>query len=96
MISIKIEEVIVPPGRDLCPGLACRWDIADVYAASRYYSLSVMISVQKTIRHYHKPQKIVKKIVYTAEHYRNGAECYFCTTSKDSVNVITGVIRSFV
>ena len=50
----------------------------------------------KTIRHYHKPQKIVKKIVYTSGHYRNGAECYFCTTSKDSVNVITGVMRSFV
>jgi len=26
----------------------------------------------------------------------NGAECYFCRISKVSVNVITGVIRSFV
>jgi hypothetical protein len=48
------------------------------------------------MKHYHKPSKIVKKIVQAAGYDRNGADCYFCIISRDTVSVTTGVMRSFV
>src|SRR5512135_2234637 len=33
--SCYLKKIIVPSGRDLCPGLAYRWDIAGVCAVSR-------------------------------------------------------------